>query len=165
MLFYTRPLLTCLKFLFSMNKQWRIQDFPNGGRSQMGASVHHLANFSWKLHENKENWAGNGHRDAFVSPLPGWIIIKKNDIKISLFRNRVFNRAFPNFLLNFTCNFLLNVSLFQPYPLKKGYPTNRTAWNLNYYQWILLICTFEVSLLSKTYIVIVRSTLWYWMPK
>ena len=41
--------------------QWRIQDFPGEGAPtpKGGAPTYYLANFSRKLHENKEIW---GHR-------------------------------------------------------------------------------------------------------
>ena len=50
--------------------QWRIQDFPEGGAPtpEGGAPTYYLANFSRKLHENKEILGPRGGRASLAPP-------------------------------------------------------------------------------------------------
>ena len=50
--------------------QWRIQDFPEGGvpTPEGGAPTYYLANFSRKLHENKEILGPRGGRASLAPP-------------------------------------------------------------------------------------------------
>ena len=51
-------------------KQWRIQDFPDGGAPtpEGGAPTYYLTNFSQKLHENEENLTQRGGRASLRPP-------------------------------------------------------------------------------------------------
>ena len=48
--------------MFPNSKQWRIQDFPKGGRepSKGGAWTRNFAKFSQKLHEIERIWTQRG---------------------------------------------------------------------------------------------------------